>query len=413
MPMTGTRQLMRRTDFRWLWSGQTISVLGSQVAGLAFPVLAVSILKANEAQMGLLNAADTAAFLFFGLIAGAWVDRWRKRKVMIVADAVRLAATALIPLLWYLDVLNIYHLMAVGAVVGIATVFFDVAYQSYVPVLLPSEHIGPANSALETTNQIARIGGPSVVGVLLGIFKAPMLLVVDAISYALSAFSLMMIRDEEKPQPKEERQPLRKDIAEGVAFVWQQKMIRAIAMCTASTNLFSTICMTLLPLLLLRDLELTPAIYGTMMSVASVGGLIGAVSTTPLIKLLGEGPVIAASAVIGGLAFLLVPLAATLPREYAIVLVAAAEFISFFTILTYNITQVTARQRLCPKPLLGRMNASIRFFVWGVMPIGSLIGGWLGSTFGILPTMWIGAVGTLLSAGFVVFNPVSRLREVA
>lgn len=411
--MTETRQLLRRSDFRWLWSGQTISVLGSQVAGLAFPVLAVSILQANEAQMGLLNAADTAAFLLFGLIAGAWVDRWRKRKVMIVADVVRLAATALIPLLWYLDSLSIYHLMLVGAIVGVATVFFDVAYQSYVPVLLPSEHIGAANSALETTNQIARIGGPSVVGVLLGVFKAPMLLVVDAFSYALSALSLMMIRDDETPQPKAERQPLRKDIAEGVAFVWRQQMIRAIAFCTASTNLFTTIAMTLLPLLLLRDLELTPAVYGTMMSMSSIGGLLGALSTTRLIKWLGEGPVISLSATIGGLSYLLVPLAGGLSRASAVWVIGAAQFIFFFTVLTYNITQVTARQRLCPKPLLGRMNASIRFFVWGVMPIGSLIGGWLGSTIGILPTMWFGSIGALLSAAFVVFNPVGRLREVA
>lgn len=410
--MSDEVSIFRRTDFRWLWTGQTISVVGSQIAGLAFPFLAVELLHATELQMGLLNAADTAAFLIFGLLAGAWVDRWRKRKVMIWADVIRLFATAVVPVLWFTDQLNIYHLMVVGAIVGIATVFFDVGYQSYVPILLPAEQIGSANSALETTNQIARIGGPAVVGGLLSLFAAPVLMIIDAGSYLVSAVTLTRFRDNETPKPKEERRPLQEEIREGVRFVWTQPLLRSISFCTASTNFFSTILFTLLPLFLLRDLDLSASVYGTMMSISAVGGLVGATSTAKLIKAFGEGPVIVGSAVVGGFSFLMLPFATLVEPWLAVAIVAVSGFITSFTVLSYNITQVTARQRLCPPELLGRMNASIRFFIWGVMPIAALVSGFIGDWQGILPVMWLGAIGVLLSSGFVVFSPLRNLREL-
>ena len=406
------KSLLRNQSFVWLWSGQTISVLGSHISALAFPVLAITLLGASELEMGFLNAAETSAFLLVALPAGAWVDRWLKRRVMIIADLIRLLAVASIPALWFSGSLEIWHLYITGAVIGIATVFFDVGYQSYLPILLPAKAIGPANSALEATNQISTLAGPSAVGFLLSLVKAPVLLIFDALSFLVSAISLSFVKDEEVPAAKADRQSLYKEIAEGVRFVWRQKLIRSIAFTTATNNFFSTMIFTLLPLLILRDLEISPATYGLMISFASIGGLLGAVTTPKLVKWFGEGAVIAVTAVLSGAIFFALPSAALVPTEWAPAVIAVAEGFSGVLVLAYNITQVTARQRLCPPKLLGRMNASIRAFIWGVMPIGALIGGWLGHTIGVLPTMWFACFGTLASAIFVVISPLAKMREL-
>lgn len=399
-------------NFSFLWVGQTISVLGSQFSGLAFAVLAVTILGANEIEMGVLNASGTAAFLLVGLVAGAWVDRWLKRRVMLIADVVRLVATASIPVLFLMDALQMWHVFVVTAIIGLATVFFDVAYQSYVPLLVPKDKIGPANSMLETSAQVAHLGGPTVVGLLLAVVKAPVVILIDAISFGVSALSLMFIRDTEVPAPKSERRPLRAEIAEGIRFVWGQRIIRSISFTTATSNLFSTAFYTLLPLLVLRDLGLSPAEFGLIQSIGAIGGLVGAMSTTRLVAWLGEGFVIAGSAVISGLSMVAAPLVAMADRELAVWILLPNMFLMSFTVLTYNITQVSARQRLCPEKLLGRMNASIRFFVWGVMPISAILTGFIASAIGIVATLWISFAGALLASTFVVFSPLSRMRQI-
>ena len=410
--MTKTVSLLRDRNFRWLISGETISKIGDQFSNLAFPVLAVTMLGATEVQIGLLSAAGSAAFLLFGLIAGAWVDRWVKRRVMIWADLVRFASIATIPLLWFAGALQIWHLIVVSFIIGVATVFFDVSYQSFIPVAFKSEQIGQANSALETTAQIAHVGGPSVVGFLLAIVKAPTLILIDAFSFLASVAALLRIRDPETPKPREERQPLHREIAQGIRFVWNQKIIRTISANTATSNLFSSFGNALIALYVLRDLGLTPAAWGIVMSVASVGGLLGAAVTSRLIKLLGEGPLIVYSSALMALAFLPVVLAGYVDHAWAPVLLCVSEFVISFTVLTYNITQVTARQRLCPPELLGRMNASIRFFVWGVMPIGALLAGWVGAVWGIQATLWIALIGGLASVNIVIWSPLPRMREL-
>lgn len=384
------------------------------MTGIAIPVIAVTFLNATEFQMGLLNAADTSAFLVVGLLAGALVDRWVKRKVMIIADLIRMVAIGLIPLLWIYGLLNIYQLMVIGAVLSIATVFFDVSYQSYIPILLPKEYIGLGNSRMETTSQISGIASPGIVGALLKFIKAPLLLIFDALSFFLSAVSLWFIKDNEVPKPKADRGPIQKEIAEGLSFVWNQKLIRAISFTTSTSNLFSTISGTMFALYFFREayLGFDTAAFGFLMVFGSIGGLLGATSTPKLIKIFGEGPLIVISAICSGLISLLVPLSWFAPREFALTMLIINTFLTSFTVLTYNITQVTARQRLCPPHLLGRMNASIRFMVWGTMPIGSLISGTLGTTFGVVPTMLIGAIGGLFASSFVFFSPIRKMREM-
>ncbi|MEY3663155.1 MAG: hypothetical protein RI919_671, partial [Actinomycetota bacterium] len=216
---SNTKQLFRNPRFAWLFTAQTLSVMGSQLGGFAVTVVAVVMLSATEGEMGILNAANTAAFLVVGLLAGAWVDRWVKRRVMIIADLVRMVMMALIPILYFAGSLQIWHLIIIGAVVGVATVFFDVAYQSVIPILFKSEHIAPANSALETSSQISHISGPPIAGSLIAFMTAPVVLIFDAVSFGISALTLSFIKDDEKPKPLEDRRPLHKEIAEGVKFV--------------------------------------------------------------------------------------------------------------------------------------------------------------------------------------------------
>ncbi len=409
---SNTKQLFRNPRFAWLFTAQTLSVMGSQLGGFAVTVVAVVMLSATEGEMGILNAANTAAFLVVGLLAGAWVDRWVKRRVMIIADLVRMVMMALIPILYFTGSLQIWHLIIIGAVVGVATVFFDVAYQSVIPILFKSEHIAPANSALETSSQISHISGPPIAGSLIAFMTAPVVLIFDAVSFGISALTLSFIKDDEKPKPLEDRRPLHKEIAEGVKFVWNEPIIRAVSFCTSSTNLFNTIGTTLMGIYVLRELEISLPVFGLIMTIAGVGGLLGASLSAKLAAWMGEGQLIAVSAFGSAAAFMMVPLTGLVDHFWAPFILAAIEFAISFFVLTYNITQVSARQRICPKPLLGRMNASIRFFVWGVMPIGALLAGVLGTAFGAFTTIVIGGVGMLFASLFVILHPLARMRKL-
>jgi MFS family permease len=403
--------LARSNNFRWFWAGQGVSQFGAQFTELALPVVAVTLLGAGEWEMGLLAAASTAAFLVLGLPAGAWVDRMRKRRVMIAADLVRTLLIATVPLLGLVGVLELWHLIAVAGAVGIATLFFDVSYQSYIPLLVEDRQVGEANSKLEATAQVANIAGPGIAGGLLTVLSAPAVLLFTAGTYLGSALSLLRVRDTETPPDKAARQPLLREIGEGVSFVWYQPLIRRIAGTTSITNLFSGIAFTLLPLLVLRDLGLGPATLGVMFSFGAIGGLLGAILTPRLTKLFGEGTALSISAVAFGVALLPLPLAAVFPG-IALVLLPVGNFVTAFFVVLYNITQVTLRQRLCPPRLLGRMNASIRFVVWGVIPLGSLLGGWLGTAVGIQASLWVAFAGTVLGALPVVLSPMTGMREL-
>lgn len=401
--------LNRHPGFLRLWAGETVSQFGAQLAQLGIPVLAVTLLHATEWQVGLLNAADTAAFLVIGLPVGAWVDRMRKRRVMIVADLVRAAALASIPALWAMGMLQMWQVYAVAVIVGAATVFFDVSYQSFIPVLVAGDLVAAANGRLEASSQVARIGGPALGAGLLAIVSAPFILAGTAIGYLVSWAFLLAVRVTELPPPRSERKPLWREIGEGLAFVWGNRLIRRISFTTATANFFGIITATLLPLLVLRTLGLAPALFGLVMSFGAVGGVLGAAATPWLTRRIGEGSVIPFAAAVFGVAGFAMPAAALLPTA-AIPLLVGGELLSSFGVLVYNVAQLTFRQRVCPPALLGRMNASIRCLVWGVLPIGSLIAGGLGQLAGIPVTMWIGATGGLVAVALVLFSPLTGMR---
>ena len=212
--------LWRDGNFLTMWSGQALAQVGSQVTELAIPVLAVLLLQASEFEVGLLNAAGVAAFLVVGLPAGSWIDRMRKRRVMIWADAVRAVALGVLPVLWWLGMLEMWHLYAVALVVGVATVFFDVSYQSIIPSLVRTDQIAEANGKLEATRELANIGGPAVGGWLIGIISAPFAILATVGTYVASFVALLLTRDHEEPRAADDRGPIMREIGEGLRWVF-------------------------------------------------------------------------------------------------------------------------------------------------------------------------------------------------
>jgi predicted MFS family arabinose efflux permease len=407
--VTSSAGLWRHRDFRQLWAAETVSQFGTQITQLALPVVAVSLLAATPLEMGYLTALETLAFLVIGLPAGAWVDRWRRRRVLVANDAVRAVALASVPLAWALGGLTLGQLFVVAAVTGTSTVFFDVAYQSYLPALVARDQVVDGNGKLETSRAVAQVAGPGVAGVLLRLVAAPVLIAADAVSFLLSAAFISRIRTPDVVPDRAARRPLRTEIAEGLSFVVRHPLLRRIAACTGTSNLFSAITTTLLALYVLRTLGLSQATLGLVLSAGAVGGLVGAVTGAPFARWVGEGRAIPLSVL------LIVPFGVLTPLAVLgapVVLLAVSTFGFGWGSVAYNITQVSFRQRLCPPALLGRMNASVRFIVFGTMPLGGLLGGALGSWLGIVPALWIAAGGQALAALPVTLSPLIGMREL-
>lgn len=408
----GTASVWRNPNFQRLWLGESLSQLGENLGTLAIPVIAVIMLKATAQEVGYLTAAQQLAFLLIGLPVGAWVDRMRKRRVMIAADAVRAAALLTIPAAWALGALHIWQLYAVAAVVGGATVFFDVTYQSIVPRLVVPDHVAPANSGLETSAQVARVGGPALSGALLAVVKAPVLLLATALGYVASMIAVATIRDEEPKREASDHAPLAKEIGEGLRFVFTHDLLRRITINTGAMNLFEGLMTTLVSIFVLRQLHLTPTVFGVVEGIGAGGGILGALATPRLMKRVGEGALIVWAALGSALGSVIFMLAAAFPAA-SIVFLIAGMFVFSFTVLNYNIAQVSFRQRLCPPRLLGRMNASIRFVVWGVMPVSAAAAGWLGGALGIVPTMWLGVVlSGVATVAILFFSPLRAMKKL-
>jgi MFS family permease len=401
--------LWHHLDFRRLWIGETVSQFGTMVSQLALPLVAILVVHASTFEVGLLAMCETLAFLVVGLPAGAWVDRMRFRSVLIVNDVLRAVALGSIPVAQWLGVLTIGQLYVVALVTGICTVFFDVAYQSYLPELVDRSALVEGNAKLQASESVSQIAGPSAGGLLIQALTAPYAVLVDAVSFLWSAAWVTAI--EARP-PKPERKPdrhLGREIKEGLRFVVGNRMLRSIAMCTGSSNLFSSLAFAVFYVLLARDLHLSAGIIGLIMSTSAIGGLLGSLAATKIAARLGQGPTIWISAAVFGPTAFVVPF---VHRDWSLGLLAVAQIVMWASVVVYNITQVSFRQGLCPPDLLGRMNATMRFLVWGTMPLGAVLGGALGSVIGVRETLLVAAIGGALAVLPVYFSPLRHMREL-
>jgi MFS family permease len=410
--MTDARRrggLWHHLDFRRLWIGETVSQLGSMVSGLALPLVAILVVHATTFEVGVLTALESAAFLLVGLPAGAWVDRMRFRAVLIVNDLLRAAALASIPLAQLLGVLTIYQLYVVALLTGLCTVFFDVAYQSYLPQLVDKELLVEGNSKLQASESVSQIAGPSLGGLLIQVLTAPYAVLLDAVSFLWSATWVAAIRSRPPKPPRKPDRHLGREIGEGLRFVLGSPLLRAIAMCTGSSNLFGAMGGAVFFVLLARDLGLSAGWIGAIGSTSAIGGLIGSLVARRFAERVGQGPAIWLSILIIAPTGFVVPF---VHRDWSLGLLAVAQVVMYMGVVVYNITQVSFRQGLCPPELLGRMNATMRFLVWGTMPVGAILGGVLGTVIGIRSTLLVVAIGSSLTFLPVFFSPLRRMREL-
>ena len=409
MTKLGGQYLLHHRDFRRLWAGDAISQIGTMITMLALPLLAVKELHATPFEVGLLTTFETVAFLLVGLPAGAWVDRMRKRSVMIVGDLGRAAALGSVPLVAAFGGLTMWQLYAVVLITGVLTVFFDVSYQSYLPFLVGREHLVEGNSKLQGTQSVAQVAGPSLGGLLVQLLTAPYAIAIDAASYVWSALCVGRIGARE-PQPERPVEThLIHEVREGVSFVVRHPLLRAIAGCTASFNLFFTAAQSMLIVLLARNLHLPAGVIGLLLAAGAVGGLAGALLARRLADRFGQGPIIWLSCATTTPWMLIAPF---LERNATLALFVVAELVLYAGTVVYNVTQVSFRQALCPERLLGRMNATMRFLVWGTMPLGGLLGGALGATIGVRLTILVGVIGASLAFLPVYLSPLRTMREL-
>jgi predicted MFS family arabinose efflux permease len=407
--VAGQATLWRHADFRRLWLGESVAQFGSAISRVALPLVAVTLLAATPLQLGLLTAAQTAGFLLVGLPAGAWIDRLRKRPLMMRMDVLRTLLLVTIPVAWWCDVLSMAQLLAVALAAGVATVFFDVAYQSYLPSLVGRERLVEGNGKLETTRALADVSGPALGGGLVQLLGAATAVAADAVGFAASALCLRRIR---RPEPEPHRPDLpsmRREIGEGMRYVLRQPLLRAMTACTGTANLAMGVVAAMTVLFLSRELGLAAGAVGALVGVAGAGGVLGAVTASWWIRSIGQARAIW---LVPLLTWPLGVLQALATPGWGLVAFVVGSLVLGYGAVVYNVAQVSFRQALTPDHLLGRMNASVRFLVWGTIPLGGLLGGVLGAWVGVRPALAVGLVGQALAVGWVLASPLRGMRDL-
>ncbi len=406
--------LWRHGNFVKLWSAQTISQFGDEITGLALPLVAILTLEATPFQIGLLGTFQFLPFILLTIPAGVWVDRMRRKPILISADIGRALLLTSIPVAFVGGWLTIPQLYVVAFAVGCLEVFFDVAYQSYLPAVVERDQLVEGNSKLELSVSASSVIGPGIAGFLVELVRAPFAILFDALSYVGAVVMLLFIRRPEPPPPAHDpatgpRPSMRTEATEGMKYVLRHRYLRSIAACTGTLNLFGNIGGVILLFYIVEELGITAGTIGIIFGIANLGVLIGALSAERLARRFGMGRTIVGSAFASPLALVFVAVA---PRDAPIPFLIASGVIGAATAVIYNINQVSLRQAITPDRMLGRMNATMRFIVWGTIPVGSIVGGLLGGGIGLQATIWVGAIGSFIGFLPVLLSPVRTLQSI-
>jgi MFS transporter len=426
--------LRQNPNFIKLWTSETISQFGSQFTSLALPLTAIIILSANPVQVGILNFAGSVPWLIFGLIAGVWIDRHRKQRIMVTSNILRGSILALIPITAVLGVitkLGLPFLYGISFCVGFLQVFFDITYQSYLPSLVHRDQLVEGNRNLQASASTAQVAGPTIAGIIISIVTAPIAILFDACSFFASAFALGRIDHEEVIDKDIVKPSVLADISEGLHVVFGNRMLRMIAGCTGTSNFFGTALGTLFLLYLVQPSpaglgvseKLAGVTAGIIFSVASVGALVGVAISTRVAKSFGVGPAILGSILIGSLGAIPYYLSGSLTASplfalggfgvnWSMLSIMAGQFVSFIGTVVYNVNQVSLRQAIVPLRLQGRMNATMRFLVWGTIPLGALTGGFLGEFLGLRAAIGVAILGGSLTFLWILLSPVRSLKNI-
>jgi MFS family permease len=393
--------------FRRYWSAHTISLFGDQISMLALPLVGVLALDASAAQMGYLTAAGWVPYLLFALHAGAWVDRRGKRRsAMIAADLGRALLLASVPLAYAADVLMLPQLYAVAFGVGSLSVVFNVADTSLFVSIVRRENYVQANSLLNGSRAFSYVAAPSMGGVLVQALTAPVTLLLDAVSYLGSALLLRSISPVEVPSD-----PDGGGILTGIRYIAGSSVVRSSLLATATVNFFNFVFWALFVLYVTRELGVSPGTLGLVLGAGAAGGVLGSLVTAPLARRIGIGPAFVVGCIVFPAPLVLVPLAGG-SDLVVLALLFLAEFGSGLGVMILDISAGSIFAAVIPHRLRSRVSGAYTFANYGVRVVGSLVGGALGSTIGLRPTLWIATVGALIGVLFLIPSPVPRLRAL-
>lgn len=405
------RRFLLNRHFALLWTGQTVSAFGSYITGIGLPLVAFFLLHATYAQIGLLTALGALPGLLLGLFIGVWVDRLPRRPIMLLADLGRAALLALIPLLAFLGLLHLVWLYVVTVLVGLLTVGFEVASLSFMPALLPPDELAEGNSRLGTSSSLAEIAGPPMAGLLISLLTAPVAILLDALSFLVSALCIGLMRVPERPRAvSAERIHVWREIGEGLSVLWRNPMLRAMAAYICTHNFFGGAYAALYLVYAFQLFGTSPLAFSILVALGGVGALGGSFCAGYCARRFGYGRTLVASALFFGSLSFCTPLAAgPLPLVFALMALGQLVGDSGFTV--YSINEISLRQELVPAHLLGRVNASMHILGNSILPLGALLAGLLSGVIGIRLTLLIGSSGIFLAVGWLIFSPLWRYRR--
>lgn len=398
------RGLWRHRDFRSLWAAMTVSLIGTQVSVLAFPLIALIALHASAEEVSLLSAAEFLPSLLLGLPAGAWVERLPRRPVLVVCDVVRALAMLSVPIAHAAGALRLPQLFIVAFVIGVGTLFFDVAQMSYLPALIEEDDLADGNAKIEGSRAFAQFSGPGLGGLMVQAFSAATAISVNVGTYVVSALFLSRIRGHGAPPEHIEKLNLRKDIAEGLRFVFGHALVRPLALCAGLADLAFAAVLALQVPFGVQTLHLGSAAVGLVLAVGSLGGLLGAVISAKAAERLGTGRALLLGVVLFTIGAVLIPISGDG------VVFGVGLFVVYIGVVLFNVLQTTVCQTVTPPRLLGRMNATLRFISWGAVPVGATIGGVLVAPLGLRGVMWVAAAVCAASILPLVFSSLPSLK---
>jgi MFS family permease len=401
----------RGGDFTRFWVAHGASSLGGQISELAVPLLAVVVLHASAGEAGLLGAARWVPFLVLALPLGVLVDRLRRRPLLVVADVSRAVLTGMIVILAFTRTLDLPTLLVLVAFLGAFTVAFEVGYQSFLPTVVGRNGLERANGRLQATSSAAEVGGPGVGGLLVQMLSAPWAVLVHAVTYLVSAASLLAIRTPEVA-PRPSGRSAARDLGDGLRFVRQDPYLVSLIGFAGIYNLFAQWIMVLFTVHAIRELGLDGGVLGLVYSLGAVGAVIGAARASASVRRFGAGPVMVACATAECIALAALPF---IDAGWSTPMVVAA-LVLVFTVngvgtSLSSVVALTLRQLRTPDHLLGRVNATMRWLSYGVVAIGAAVGGLVGEAVGTRAGIAWGCAGTLLTVVWVMASPLRSIRD--
>jgi MFS family permease len=410
--MSRPPSLVYDTRFRSYWIGQAVSQFGDRVTELALPLIAVTTLAASPGQVGLLTAAVWLPALV-SLVVGSWVDHQRrKRRILVLADLARAAVLVSLPIAYALDAVSLGQLFAVALLTGLGSVYYNTAYSPVFVNLVPRESFLQANSLFSSTRSFSFIAGPAVGGALIQLLTAPVAVLVDALSFVASAALTGRIAMTEDEPHVDEAISLWRRCVDGMRFLLRHRVLRASLACCATGNFFAMVGSALLVLFASRTLGLSAGLIGAAFGVGATGGLVGAMVAPRLARAFGVGTIIIVGAVVYPAGFGVAALASG-PTVLRMALVGAAEFVTGVGVMLFDVNLNSLQACVTPDELRSRVSGAFSTLNYGVRPLGAVIGGVLGTTVGIRPTLVLAGAGGALAFLWLLWSPIRRVRQLS